>query len=107
MNEQADTHGLSVSALLRYAVLYYLSEHEARRVAWRVPRFARSPTQADHEGRLEVSLELENRVWRSLEAESERQRVPLAQLLGHAAFFFLNDLACGGEAAQRLISREP
>jgi hypothetical protein len=79
MNEQADTHGLSVSALLRYAVLYYLSEHEARRVAWRVPRFARSPTQADHEGRLEVSLELENRVWRSLEAESERQRVPLAQ----------------------------
>jgi hypothetical protein len=70
-----------VPAVLRYSVLYYLSERDARRLAWRVPHFAPSPAGADHEVRLEVALELDDDVWRSLEAESERQGVPLAQLL--------------------------
>jgi hypothetical protein len=93
LEEQAGGHRLSVPALLRHSALYYLSERDAGRLAWRVPQFARSAAGNDREGRLEVVLELDDDVWRSLEAESERQRVPLDQLLVHAAFYFMNDLA--------------
>jgi hypothetical protein len=104
LEEQAGAHGLSIAALLRHSALYYLSERDAGRLAWRVPEFARSAAGSDREGRLEVALELEDDVWRSLEAESERQRVPLDQLLVHAAFFFINDLACG-RVAEDLLER--
>jgi hypothetical protein len=92
---QARAHGLSIPALLRYSATYYLSERAAGRLAWRVPRFARSARGIDHEGRLDVTLELDDNDWRSLEAEAEAQHVPLALLLEHAAFLLVNDLACG------------
>jgi hypothetical protein len=113
LEEQGDAHGLSVPALLRYSALYYLSERDSGRLAWRVPRFARSrPRSApgtDPEAQLEVALELDDDVWRSLEAESERQQVPLGGLLEHAAFLFMSDLACGRVAAQLLerMDEEP
>ena len=102
LEEQAGAHRLSVSALLRHSALYYLSERDAGRLAWRVPRFARAAAGGDHEGRLEVALELDDDLWHSLEAESERQRVPLDQLLVHAAFYFMNDLACRRVARESL-----
>jgi hypothetical protein len=95
VEEQAGAQGLSVPALLRYSALYYLSERGAGRLAWRVPRFARSAAGMGCEGRLEIPVELDDHVWRSLEAEAEGQRVPLAQLLVHSALFLANDLACG------------
>jgi hypothetical protein len=101
LEEQAGAHGLSVAALLRHSALYYLSERDAGRLAWRVPQFARSAAGSDREGRLEVALELDDDVWRSLEAESERQRVPLDQLLVHAAFFLINDLASVAAPSER------
>jgi hypothetical protein len=57
LEEQAAAHGLSVAALLRHSALYYLSERDAGRLAWRVPEFARSAAGSDREGRLEVALE--------------------------------------------------
>jgi hypothetical protein len=102
LEEQARAHRLSVSALLRHSALYYLSERDAGRLSWRVPRFARSaPAEANDEERLEVALDLDDHVWRSLEAESERQRVPLPQLLVHAAFYSINDLAFIGGSSER------
>jgi len=101
LEEQAAAHRLSVAALLRHSALYYLSERNAGRLAWRVPQFARSAAGSDREARLEVALELDDDVWRSLEAESERQRVALDQLLVHAAFFFITDLASVAAPSER------
>jgi hypothetical protein len=108
LEEQAHANDVSVPALLRGSALYYLFQRDAERLAWRIPRFARSSAHSaagiEHKGRLEVTLDLEDDVWRCLEAESEQQRVPLARLLEHAALLFMNDLACGRMGA-RLSAR--
>ena len=102
VEEQAGAHGLSVPELLRYSALYYLSERGAGRLAWRVPRFAQSAAGTDCEGRLEIAVDLDDDVWRSLEAEAEAQQVPLARLLVHASLFLVNDLACRRVALRAL-----
>jgi hypothetical protein len=111
LEEQAAATGLSVPAMLRYAALYYLSERDPRRLAWRAPRFVRSRTcragEAPHDRLLEVTLDLDEHVWCSLEAESVRQEVPLTQLLEHAAFFFMSDFVRGRVPARLLMDHDP
>jgi hypothetical protein len=108
LEEQAEAAGLSVAAVLRYSALYYISERDPGRLAWRVPRFARTSPADDtgDEELLEVTLDLDEHVWCSLEAESVRQEVPLTQLLKHAAFFFVSDLALGRVPAHLLGDHE-
>jgi hypothetical protein len=102
LEEQAGVHNLSVPVLLRGAALYYLGERDSGRLAWRVPPFARSGPRGRHDGQLEVALELNEDVWRLLEAESDRQQVALSQLLEHAALFFLSDLDSSSRGARAL-----
>jgi hypothetical protein len=100
--EQADAHNVSVPALLRRAAVYYIAERNTGRLAWRVPPFMRSRPQGSRDGEVEVALDLDEDVWRLLEAESDRQRVDLAQLLEHAALFFLSDLDSSSRGARAL-----
>ena len=102
LEEQAGVHNLSVPIFLRQAALYYLCERDSGRLAWRVPPFARLRPRGRHDGQVEVALELDEDVWRRLEAESDRQRVALSQLLEHAALFFLSDLDSSSRRARAL-----
>jgi hypothetical protein len=102
LEQQADVHNLSVPMLLRQAALYYLCERDSGRLAWQVPSFARSRPRGRDDGQVEVTLELDWDVWRLLEAESDRQRVGLSQLLEHAALFFLSDLDSSSRRARAL-----
>jgi hypothetical protein len=106
LEQQAGTHNVSLPILLRQAALYYLRERDTGRRAWQVPPFARSRPRGGDDGQLEVALELDEDVWRLLEAESDRQRVALSQLLEHATLFFLSDLDSSSRAARALESLE-
>ena len=64
--------------------------------------FARSRPGGREDGQLEVALELDEDVWKLLEAESRRQHVALARLLEHAALFFLSDLDSTSRGTQAL-----
>jgi hypothetical protein len=86
----------SLEELLSRAARYLRSELGAGRGALRVPPFARQP-----QGRgSRIELALTAAVWRDLEAEAARQRVPLERLLEHAALYYLAAVDCGREAAQ-------
>jgi hypothetical protein len=102
LEEQADVHELSVPVLVGHAATYYLAERDAERLAWRVPPFARSRPRAREDGLLQVALELDEDVWKLLEAESGRQQVALTRLLEHAALFFLSDLDSMSRGARAL-----
>lgn len=102
LEEQADVHDLSVPVLLGHAATYYLAERDANRLAWKVPPFARSRPGGREDGQLEVALELDEDVWKLLDAESRRQHVALARLLEHAALFFLSDLDSTSRGARAL-----
>src|SRR5215216_1727877 len=102
LEEQAGVHNLSIPVLLRQAALYYLGERDSGRLALRVPPFARSRPRGRQDGQVEVALELDEDVWRLLEAESDRQRVALSQVLEHAALFFLSDLDSNSRGARAL-----
>jgi hypothetical protein len=111
LEDQAQATGLSVPAMLRYSALYYVSGRNPGRLAWSVPRFARSRTspafEKKHEGLVEVTLDLDEQTWGSLEAESVRQDVPLTQLMEHAAFVFMSDLARGRVPGHLLLGCDP
>ena len=88
---------VSVAALLRQAVLYFLSLRGSDRTAPRVPRFAlrdAPPTT------FTVGLELAACEWSDLEAESARLRLPLELVVEHSALLFLADIDSG-----RLVAR--
>jgi hypothetical protein len=79
----------SASAVLSSAVRHYLTDREAGRAAWGMPRFRR-PGDTRRGSRVDVRLE--DKAWRALEAEAERQGVTAAELGEHAVLYFLADL---------------
>jgi hypothetical protein len=98
LEEQARRHRGSVDELVRTAVIYYLSDLESERAAARVPGLGRA--RRGEPSPLRVELSLEEAQWLALEAEARRQFVSLAQLIQHAAFYYLADLEAGRVAAQ-------
>jgi hypothetical protein len=82
--------GGNLAGALRTAALYYLSDREAERPAWRAPRF-RSPSVPSP--RLRVAFDDET--WTVLEEEARRQGVEPERLAVHALLYFLADLDSG------------
>ena len=82
----------SPAAALRAAAVYYLSDREADRPAWRAPRF-RSNGGHSRSGGLSVAFDDET--WASLEQEAARQGVTAEVLAIHALLYFLADLDSG------------
>jgi hypothetical protein len=83
----------SLEELLAAAAAYFHSELGSGRAALLVPRAGRQP-----QGRgSRIELALPAPVWRELEAEAARQRVPLGRLLEHAALYYLAAVDSGRE----------
>jgi hypothetical protein len=83
----------SLEELLSAAAGYFHSELGSGRAALLVPRAGRQPQGPGST----IELELPAPVWRELEAESARQRVPLERLLEHAALCYLAAVDSGRE----------
>jgi nucleotide-binding universal stress UspA family protein len=90
LERNADVRHGSTAAIVRTAVLYYLTERDSGRQAWRYPRFARqSPSGAGRE------IEIDEQTLQVLKAEAQRQGVDASELAAHACLFFLADLDSG------------
>jgi predicted DNA-binding ribbon-helix-helix protein len=104
LEEEAVRQRTSLGTILRHALLYYLSERDAQRVAARVPSFAQG-ARGGSERRVDVDLEpLE---WRDLEQAARRERVTLAALIEHAAMFYLADYDLGRVGTRLLGTDAP
>ena len=79
------------TAVVRTALLYYLSDREAGRASWRVPPFLASGRR----GAAEVRVRLDDETVEALEAEGERQGVSADLVAEHALMYFLADLDSG------------
>ena len=99
------TLDVPVSALVRQAALYYLAVRGSDRSAIRIPRFARERGKHVGNGRLDVTLELDEADWSALEVEAVHERVELERLIEHAALLFLADLE-SGRAAVRIAEED-
>ena len=86
----------SKASTLRTAVLYYLSERDSGRAAWRVPRHSVDNAERD---RALVEVELDGRTWSELADEAARQQVASAELAAHALLYFLADIHSGRVSA--------
>ena len=109
LEAEAQRHTLSPEEFVEQAARYYLADRCSGRAAHPVPRFARERTSPPQEW-LAVELDLEQRSWRELDAESERQGVPVERLLEHAALYLIADLdsgRVGGRIARDLTQTEP
>jgi hypothetical protein len=94
LEAEARRHTLSPGEFVERAARYYLADRCSGRAAHPVPRFARERTWPSQE-RLAVEFDLEQQTWRELDAESERQGVPVERLLEHAALYLIADLGSG------------
>jgi hypothetical protein len=84
---------------LESAVRCYLGDRGADQAAWPYPAFLRgSRPQVE----VELELDVKDDLWRSFEAEANRQDVSPPQLLEHAAFYFAAELDAG-RITQRIL----
>lgn len=109
LEAEAQRHTLSPEEFVEQAARYYLADRCSGRAAHLVPRFARERTPPPQE-RLAVELDLAQRTWRELDAESERQGVTVERLLEHAALYLIADLYSGrvpGRIVRDLTQTKP
>jgi len=90
IEQYAQTNRTSPSAVVQEAALYYLSDRESERVAWRVPRFVRD-ADAEEAGE-PMQIDLDDSTWAAIEQEALRQGVSPALLTQHAVLYFLAEL---------------
>ncbi len=81
-----------VPARLVRAILYYLSERGSGRAEWTYPAFMRDTKPSKV---VELELNVDEKLWSSLEEEAARQGVSTQQMLGHAALFLAADVNSG------------
>jgi hypothetical protein len=84
----------SMANAVRMASLYYLSDRDSGRAAWRVPRLT---GEAQPSRRLRI--ELDDATWAALSEEADRQGVPTDLLALHALLYYLADIDSGRVAA--------
>jgi DNA-binding CsgD family transcriptional regulator len=90
LREHLDGPGRSEVAVLHTAVRYYLGDAGSGRIAWRVPRLARSAALADT-----LEVELDEDLHAELRLEARRQQVAPDLLATHAILYYLIDLDSG------------
>ena len=98
LEEAAGRDSETVEQLLAHALAYFDTELPATRSGMFAPRFNPAASGLPREVVLEVPADR----WRRLEDEAGRQGVALAQLLEHAALFYLAD-ADAGRVAERIL----
>jgi hypothetical protein len=93
----------SADAAVRTAVLYYLSDRDSGRAAWRVPDLG-----AHESGPQPLNVRLDDATWAALEEEAERQGVTPEALAVHATLYFVADLDSGrlAEALAEALGEE-
>ncbi|HEY6781241.1 MAG TPA: hypothetical protein VI111_09810 [Thermoleophilaceae bacterium] len=101
--EQASRQQIPLATFLRDAVLHYLAEADAGRMAPRLPRFSRVAPLGEE--RVHVDVDLEDSEWDAFEAAAVEAGVSLSRLLGHVALLYLGDLN-SGLVAERLIDAD-
>jgi hypothetical protein len=85
----------SAAKAVRAASLYYLSDRDAHRPAWKVPDFALEE-QPGHR----LKVELDDQTWDALKDEAADQGVSVETLAVHAVMYFLADVDSGRVGAQ-------
>ena len=90
IEQYALTNRTSPSAVVQEAALYYLSDRESEKLAWRVPRFVRDAGSV--EAGEQMQIDLDDSTWAAIEQESLRQGVSPALLTQHAVLYFLAEI---------------
>jgi len=96
LRDYAEQHRDSPGAVIRLAALYWLSDRESGRPAWRVPRFQRDAVVVGEA----VRVGLDDDTWQALEDEAVRQGVDAELVAEHAVLYFLADLDSGRVASR-------
>jgi hypothetical protein len=96
LSQFADEHRDSASAVVRTASLYYLSDRDSGRPAWRVPRFTRDASSGGS-----FDIDLDDDTFAALRHEAASQGVDPARLAEHALLYYLADLD-DGRLAERI-----
>jgi hypothetical protein len=86
----AGSTGGSPSRAVRIACIYYLSERDSERLAWRVPRLAPAGTRE-----YRVNVKLDGALWSALAKEAAEQDVSTEDLAIHAVLYFVADVDSG------------
>ncbi len=93
-------HGAEhVSSRVVRALRAYLGEKDSGRAGWAYPGFMRGEQPAET---VELQLELEEGLWRSLEDEAAGQGVRPEQLLEHAVMYYAAEIDAG-HVTQRIL----
>jgi hypothetical protein len=90
LNDLRKQGGGSLDTVVEHATRYYLSEREASQ-SWSYPRFAKRESG----GRQQVSVTLDEELFRAAGKEAERQDVALERLLEHALLYYLAQRSSG------------
>jgi hypothetical protein len=90
------------SSSVERAVRCYLNESDSAKPGWFFPAFlrGREPVNA-----VQLSLELERGLWKSLREEAEAQEVSVEQMLEHAVLYFAAEVNAG-RITQRILDRD-
>lgn len=80
------------STNVEQAIRCYLRDKESAGPGWSFPAFlrGREPIEA-----VELRLEIDEELWRSLEEEAGRQEVSVQQMLDHAVLYFAAEVNAG------------
>jgi hypothetical protein len=90
IEQYAQANRTSPSAVVQEAALYYLSDRESEKHAWRVPRFVRE--SGEPQGGEELQIDIDDSTWAAIEQEALRQGVSPTLLTQHAVLYFLAEL---------------
>jgi hypothetical protein len=92
--------GVSAERLVREALVYYVSDLGSERLAARPPRGGAEASGRFQRQELELCVDVDRRTWEALERQAAGYEIPLEQLVGHAALYYLADLGAGRVAAR-------
>jgi hypothetical protein len=74
------------------AILCYLNAKHDGTPGWPYPRFLDRGARDEN---VELSLSIDDELWRALEDEAERQHISAAQMLEHALLYFASEFDAG------------
>jgi hypothetical protein len=81
------------------AIRCYLNDKSLSRPGWLYPSRLLDGDQGEE---VELQLNIDDDLWRSLEDEAEKQHVPPRRLVEHAAFYFAAEVNAG-RATRRIL----
>jgi hypothetical protein len=89
---EAMNGGQPSSASVERAIHCYLGDRDSAGPGWSFPAFLRGREPVEP---IELRLEIDDELWRSLEEEAGRQGVSVQQMLEHAMLYFAAEVNAG------------